>query len=92
MEYLDKREIIDFNEIVNSKYNFYAHKKSVGNKDEYEKLINHIDLLGFLLYSAKSNKASISLIIIALFPCKFIIPVLSNLDSFLLTVSLVTPQ
>lgn len=57
MEYLDKREIIDFSEIVNSKYNFYAHKKSVGNKDEYEKLINHIDLSNkyfFKIYDAKN--------------------------------------
>ncbi|MDY3359775.1 MAG: hypothetical protein SOY04_05150 [Clostridium celatum] len=57
MEYLDKREIIDFSEIVNSKYNFYAHKKSVGNKYEYEKLINHIDLSNkyfFKIYDAKN--------------------------------------
>lgn len=57
MEYLDKREIIDFSKIVNSKYNFYAHKKSVDSKYEYEELINHIELSNkyfFKIYNAKN--------------------------------------
>ncbi len=57
MERLDNKDIIDFNKIINSKYNFYAHKKSVGSNYEYEELVNHIELSNkylFKLYTSKN--------------------------------------
>ena len=42
MNYLNEEKIIDINEIINLDYDFFAHKKKIGNKIVYEKLIKHI--------------------------------------------------
>ena len=56
MNYLNEQKIIDTNKIINLDYNFFAHKKKVGSKIVYEKLITHIELANKYFFSICREK------------------------------------
>lgn len=56
MNYLNEEKIIDINEIINLDYDFFAHKKKIGNKIVYEKLIKHIELANKYFFNICNEK------------------------------------